>query len=81
MTTLPKDKLLHIAAGAAISLAVGLLTGTPWLGAAAAVVAGFGKELYDRQHPDKHTPDMLDAIATAVAGAVAAGVLGALTGS
>ncbi len=28
------------------------------------VVAGVGKELYDKQHPDKHTADWKDAAAT-----------------
>lgn len=71
---IPKDKLLHAAAGAAISVLIGLVTQTPWLGAMAALVAAIGKEWYDRNHRG-HTVDVADAAVTIGAGAAAAGVL------
>lgn len=75
---IPKDKLLHAGAGALIALLVGLATGMPWVGAAAALVAAVGKEVYDRQHPETHTQDIMDAVVTAAAGVAVAAILGAL---
>ena len=67
-----RDKLYHLAAGAVIALAVGLLL-TPLLGLGAALVAGVAKEAYDAT--GRGTVEALDAVATVVGGAVIYGVL------
>lgn len=64
------DKLYHLIVGAVITTAVGY-TGThmgytnAWdIGLGLGIVAGIGKEIYDYKHKDKHTPELLDAVAT-----------------
>lgn len=79
---IPKDKILHAVAGALIgivtsatgALLAGYLPGVA-TGSCLAVVAGVGKELYDRKRGG--TVDSMDAVATGVAGVIGA-VLGAL---
>lgn len=60
----PEDKLAHSLGGWAIAATV-MLMGHP-LWHAAVVVFGIGclKELYDFFHPDKHSCDPLDLLAT-----------------
>lgn len=70
-----KDKILHIAAGAAVSLIGCALYGPP-LGIALAVAAGVGKEWYDSK--GHGTVDNMDALATIGGGAVMAGLWGFL---
>lgn len=67
---IPKDKLLHFIAGAAIvylcsvflSLSISLLI---------CVIIGFAKEyIYDIRYPNKHTVDLYDALVTVLGGVV-----------
>lgn len=68
-----KDKKGHFIAGAIITLLSALfawIVGLPlWLMLVPTAIAAVGKEVYDRQHPEKHTCDVWDAVAT-VLGAV-----------
>lgn len=77
------DKLLHLAAGIAIALAVGVLiralTGASPMAAwsialGAAVAAGVAKEAFDRMSSKAHTPDPADSIATVLGGIVGAAI-------
>jgi len=61
---IPTDKILHFLGGAVISL----VFGGGWLGVAAALVVGIGKELWDLAHPKAHTADAWDAVATVLGG-------------
>lgn len=65
---IPQDKLLHILAGLAIFMVAVPIAGPAWAFVLAGVV-GLLKELYDMHHQDSHTPDLLDAVATAAGGA------------
>lgn len=76
------DKRLHLAAGALVCLVVALAW-RAWgpgpehavaAGLVAGVLAGLAKEAYDARHPQTHTDDLDDAVATA-AGAVVMAVL------
>jgi len=72
---LPHDKALHALVGSAIFSAAYVLftlAGLPALhiAAGAVVVAGVGKEVYDHLNRDKHTPDLMDAVATVAGGVV-----------
>lgn len=77
---IPKDKKLHLAAGAAAGLvgAGAMYAVFPnfvamWLaGSLLAAVAGWLKEDYDRDHPDKHTYDPADARYTLYGGIASA---------
>lgn len=75
------DKRLHFAGGLVIGALSAafvretLPTSVPaWKGAmvslAPALVVAVGKELYDRQHRDSHTPEFRDALATILGGIV-----------
>lgn len=74
---LSADKANHalygagIFAAAYVLLTLQALPALP-LAAAAVVVAAVGKELYDRAHRAKHTPDIMDALATLAGGALVA---------
>jgi uncharacterized membrane protein len=63
-----KDKLYHLIAGFAIALLIALLI-NPTLGIVTAILAGVGKEVYDKYYK-KSTPDPLDALATIVGGII-----------
>lgn len=66
---IPRDKILHFACSFLIELvlAVVLPSWLPWTRAALNVILiGGGKELYDKQHPDKHDADWMDLAADAV---------------
>lgn len=74
---LPHDKSLHALVGSAIFSAAYVLftlAGLPALhiAAGAVVLAAVGKEVYDRLNRDKHTPDLMDAVATIIGGAISA---------
>lgn len=74
---LPYDKSLHALVGAAIFSAAYTLfsiAGLPALhiAAGAVVLAAVGKEVYDYLNRDKHTPDLMDAVATIIGGAISA---------
>ena len=72
------DKANHVTYGAMLATVVCVLlvaVQTPVLLAALAaavlvVVLGVGKELVDRMHPEDHTADWRDAVATAAGGAL-----------
>jgi hypothetical protein len=66
---IPADKALHFIYGMVI-FAVAHFLLRPEYAAAIVVVVMVAKEIYDAQHPDKHTADPWDA----VAGAVGAGL-------
>ena len=68
MTIPPQDKLAHFAAGVLIYAAVHFAS--PIIGLAAVAVAAVGKEIYDWFHRDKHTPEVMDAVATILGGVV-----------
>lgn len=70
---IPRDKLLHLLAGAIIAAAAHPF-GLPIAAAAVAVIA-IGKELYDRM--GHGTRDPLDALATIAGGALVLGGLAA----
>ena len=74
---IPIDKQGHFLGGAVIALALGYLL-PPLAGVAAAVVAGVFKEFYDNLHPDTHTVDAWDFLATSFGG-IAGGVFVFLT--
>ena len=76
-----KDKIFHFIAGAAAAFVVIWITRTPALGFLAAVVAGVGKELWDKRENDRaarnhvlppHTVEWQDAAWTAGGGALVA---------
>jgi ABC-type nickel/cobalt efflux system permease component RcnA len=65
---IPLDKQAHFFSGgtiAAMALPFGLAVAVVVLG-----VAAFGKEVYDKFHPENHTADIWDAIATLAGGAL-----------
>ena len=65
------DKIYHLVAGFIISLIFGLIN--PVLGLALAIIAGVGKEIYDKKIK-KSVIDPLDAIATVVGGILGTGL-------
>ena len=70
---IPPDKALHLIGGVLIYAVAHFVS--PMVGLIAVAVAAAGKEIYDYFHQDKHTPDVMDALAT-----VAGGLLGFLSG-
>ncbi len=64
----PVDKFMHFACGFIIAAVL-----TPFIGAysilVVAVIAAL-KEIYDARHPDKHTADFWDWVATTLGGIV-----------
>lgn len=75
MPTISHDKCLHFIYGAIIFCFVyfiASITFFPSLESAAIAVFifGVGKEVYDYFHRDKHTPDLMDAVATIAGGVV-----------
>jgi hypothetical protein len=79
LPVIPVDKQGHFLGGYALGLTFGLVV--PALGLFVAVAAGFGKEEWDRRHPETHTADRYDALATILGGicgsavAMAAGLI------
>ena len=63
------DKIVHMGFGAIAALC-------PTYPMIAILVVAFGKEVYDYYHPDKHTCDGVDAMATIVGGLVVLHLLG-----
>ena len=55
------DKFQHFVLGALVALC-------PVYPVVAVLIVAVGKEVYDHFHPDKHTCDAMDAIATIVGG-------------
>ena len=62
----PLDKLLHFLVGGVIAGVIYALFLNHWLALLATVVAGLAKEIYDYFHPDQHTVELLDVVATVV---------------
>lgn len=62
------DKTQHAAVGAIIGAAISAATKDPLKGCVAATAIGAAKEIYDYQHPLKHTASFKDFAVTAVAG-------------
>lgn len=62
------DKTQHAAVGAVIGAAIAAATKDPLVGCAAAAAIGAAKEIYDHQHPQKHTASFKDFAVTAAAG-------------
>ena len=64
----PCDKQMHMLSGFIIAVLL-----TPFIGAysilVVAVIAAL-KEIYDARHPDKHTADFMDWVATVLGGLV-----------
>jgi hypothetical protein len=64
----PVDKFMHFICGLVIAALL-----TPFIGAysilVVAVIAAL-KEIYDARHPDKHTADFMDWVATTLGGVV-----------
>lgn len=73
---IPRDKLLHAAAGAGIALIACVIFSTGWAGVLGALIAGAAKEWYDGAHSG--TVDFLDTAATILGGMGAAGLYGVL---
>ena len=68
MKRIPIDKQAHFFAGAAIASTITLYGDNAMWGLGACVVAAIGKELYDAT--GRGTPDVWDAVATVLGGAV-----------
>jgi|APSaa5957512535_1039671.scaffolds.fasta_scaffold27958_2 formate hydrogenlyase subunit 3/multisubunit Na+/H+ antiporter MnhD subunit len=62
------DKIYHLIAGIALALVTLIATGSVFAAMIATTVVGLGKEIYDYQHQDKHTPEVADFLATVVGG-------------
>jgi hypothetical protein len=64
--SIPADKQQHFLSGAILGIVL-----TPFIGAysivVVAVIAAL-KEIYDARHPDKHTADIWDWVATSLGG-------------
>ena len=65
------DKIYHLVAGFLIALIFGLIN--PVFGLALAIIAGVGKEIYDKKIK-KSVIDPLDVIATVVGGVLGTGL-------
>lgn len=63
---IPLDKQDHFLGGAFIASALSQIS--PVLGFAIACTAGIAKEIWDYCHKDKHTPDLMDFVATIIGG-------------
>jgi uncharacterized protein YfiM (DUF2279 family) len=67
-----KDKTQHAAVGAVIGAAITAATDDPLKGCMAATAVGLAKEVYDHQHPTKHTSSFKDFAVTAAFGCASA---------
>lgn len=63
---IPLDKQVHFLGGYAIGITFGLVV--PVLGLMLAFAVGLGKEVYDKYHPDNHSADKYDFLATLLGG-------------
>lgn len=64
LNSIPTDKVYHCLGGVVL-FAIGQLFG---YGLALAVIGAIVKEIYDYLHPESHTADCKDAIATIIGG-------------
>jgi hypothetical protein len=69
LNSIPADKVMHFASGSVL-FALCLPFISSHYALVMVVVSGISKELYDTMHNDKHTPDLLDAVATSLGGAL-----------
>lgn len=69
-----KDKIYHFIVGFIVTILVTGITTFLWLGLIVGLTVSVGKEVYDYMHPEDHTTDGMDFIATVV------GVLVAVVG-
>ena len=69
LDAIPADKVRHFAGGAVLTCALYVLGLPFWLAAAAVIASALGKEAYDAAHPENHTSDLYDALATILGGA------------
>lgn len=68
INNLPHDKLLHFVGGLFIFAA--FAWSSVLVACALVIVAAVGKEVYDYRNRHKHTPDVIDALATIAGGGV-----------
>ncbi len=64
LNSIPTDKVYHCLGGVVL-FAIGQLFG---YGLALAILGAITKEIYDYLHPESHTADVKDAIATTLGG-------------
>lgn len=77
IVSIPQDKLLHYIAGQIVAGLIFIASAaffplwiTVILSMIVTVVIGILKEVYDKHHPDTHTADFKDAMATIIGGTV-----------
>lgn len=63
------DKILHFVGGGIISASASVVGLSPLDASHLTTWVGIAKEMYDSKHPDKHTSDVWDIVATAAGGA------------
>ena len=68
LNSIPADKIAHFASGVVLFAAVQWVS--PLWAFFSVICAAVAKEIYDAFHPDIHTSDWWDAIATVAGGAV-----------
>lgn len=61
---IPTDKIGHFLGGWAIAASVMLMGQPLWVAAAIVLGVGFVKEAWDAMHPEKHSPEIFDLLAT-----------------
>lgn len=65
LSRIPEDKLLHFTCGAVIfGISFVSLNGSCVLSLFISLILAAGKEVYDYKHPENHTCDIFDFIAT-----------------
>jgi hypothetical protein len=64
LNSIPTDKVYHCLGGVVL-FAIGQLFG---YGLALAIIGAVTKEIYDYLHPESHTADVKDAVATTLGG-------------
>lgn len=74
------DKAQHAAVGAVLGSLGAAASQSPTVGCLIGAGAGLAKEVYDAQHPSKHTASAKDFAVTAAAACLAAKVTGLLIG-
>ena len=63
-----QDKIKHFFGGAFISAVAMIISFSPWFGILSAFLAGLIKEVWDYFHPEMHTVDVWDLVATTLGG-------------
>ena len=70
LNAIPADKVAHFASGVILFAAAMPFIG-PRYAMALVILTSIAKAIYDAFHRDIHTPDVFDAVATSLGGAVA----------